>query len=280
MKPWTKGLIVALVVLAVALAVMWWREKNATPATPPVQPVVLPVEPAASAVAAPAIEFPLAPAESASQPVFVMPTPENTDAAVQTDLVELAGREGVLTFLQLDGFVRRAVATVDNLDRKHAPARVWPVNPTAGRFTAIGPDGEQVIDADNALRYAPFIQFVESVDMSRAAALYRWMYPMFQRSYEELGYPGRYFNDRLVKVIDHLLQTPVPQQPVAVRLLEIKGPLASERPWVHYQFADPALEQASAGQKILMRMGPVNQRRLQARLAAFRQALVAPPQKR
>jgi hypothetical protein len=186
----------------------------------------------------------------------------------------------VLGYLQFDGFVRRTVATVDNLDRKHAPARVWPVNPTPGRFSASGPDGQQVIDADNALRYAPFVQFVESIDMARAAALYRWMYPLFQRSYQELGYPNGYFNDRLVQVIDHLLQTPVPQQPVAVTLLEIKGPMASERPWVHYQFADPALEKASAGQKILMRMGPVNQRRLQARLAAFRQALLAQPKTR
>ena len=56
-------------------------------------------------------------------PAFVVPKPENTDAAVQANLVDLAGHDGVLRFLQFDGFVRRVVATVDNLDRPHAASR-------------------------------------------------------------------------------------------------------------------------------------------------------------
>jgi len=276
MKPWSKALAVVLALAVLALGLMWWRDARRTTPAPATPPVVQPVPTAAPAsVPAPAIEFPIAPADSASQPAFVMPTPENTDAAVQAELIDLAGRDGVLGFLQLDGFVRRVVATVDNLDRPHAPSRVWPVNPTAGRFTTVDLSGIERIAPDNAQRYDAFVQFVESVDMARAAALYRWMYPLFQRSYEELGYPGKYFNDRLVKVIDHLLAARPPTQPVQVTLLEIKGPVASQRPWVHYRFTDPALEQASAGHKLLMRMGPDNQVRLQARLAEFRQALVS-----
>ena len=281
MKAWTKGLIGVLALGVLVLAYLWWSDASAPLPPPPAAPPIQPVVPAAPASAASAVvEFPVAPADSASQPAFVMPTPENTDAAVQANLIDLAGRSGVLGFLQLDGFVRRVVATVDNLDRPHAPSRVWPVNPAGGRFTTLDLNGRARIAPDNAERYDAFVQFVESVDMAGAAALYRWMYPLFQRSYEELGYPGRYFNDRLVKVIDHLLATPTPSQPVEVDLLEIKGPVASERPWVHYRFSDPALEQASAGRKLLMRMGPDNQRRLQAQLAAFRQALVAEPKPR
>ncbi len=128
------------------------------------------------------VEFPVAPADSASQPAFVMPTPENTDAAVQANLIDLAGRSGVLGFLQLDGFVRRVVATVDNLDRPHAPSRVWPVNPSRRPFTTLDLNGKQHIAPDNAERYDAFVEFVESVDMAGAAALYSWMYPLFQRA--------------------------------------------------------------------------------------------------
>ena len=149
-----------------------------------------------------------------------------------------------------------------------------------GSAAQIELSGIERIAPDNAKRYEAFVRFVESVDMARAAALYRWMYPLFQRSYEELGYPGKYFNDRLVKVIDHLLAARPPTQPVQVTLLEIKGPVASQRPWVHYRFSDPALEQASAGQKLLMRMGPDHQVRLQAKLAEFRSALVSAPKPR
>jgi hypothetical protein len=285
MKPWAGGLIAALALLALVLGVMWWRAAD-TPPPAAAPPAVQPVQPlpssasAASHPASAAIEFPVAPLPSASQAAFTMPAPEDADAMVRAELIDLAGRKGVLGFLQLDGFVRRVVATVDNLDRAHAPARLWPVNPAPGRFATLERDGTTSIDPDNALRYAPFVQFVESIDMARAAALYRWMYPLFQQSYEELGYPQGYFNDRLIKVIDHLLRTPVPPAPVALTLLEIKGPYASQRPWVHYRYADPALEQATAGQKLLMRMGAVNQRRLQARLAELRAALLAAPKPR
>ena len=96
------------------------------------------------------------------------------------------------------------------------------------------------------------------------------MYPLLQRAYEELGYPRRYFNDRLVEVIDVLLATPQVNEPVRLRLVEVKGPIASERPWVRYEYADPALESLTAGQKILLRMGPENARRLKAKLAELR----------
>ena len=48
----------------------------------------------------------------------------------------------------------------------------------------------------------------------------------------EPGFPNAYFNDRLVAVIDLLLQTPVPLAPLKVGLTEIKGECKSERLWV------------------------------------------------
>ena len=50
--------------------------------------------------------------------------------------------------------------------------------------------------------------------------------------------------------------------------------MAGGRPWVSYEFVDPKLESLSAGQKMLVRMGPVNERRMKAKLKELR-ALVA-----
>jgi hypothetical protein len=100
--------------------------------------------------------------------------------------------------------------------------------------------------------------------------LYVRLYPLLQKAYEELGFPGRYFNDRVMAVIDLLLSTPETEMPLKLRLTEVKGPIASLRPWVRYEFADPALESLSSGQKILLRVGPVNERRLKDKLAQIR----------
>ena len=87
----------------------------------------------------------------------------------------------------------------------------------------------------------------------------------------------RYFNDRLVEVIDLLLATPEPAEPPRLRLTEVKGPIAPERPWVRYEFADPRLQSLAAGQKILVRMGLANERRVKAWLTAFRAELLQAP---
>ena len=74
--------------------------------------------------------------------------------------------------------------------------------------------------------------------------MYRRFYPLFQKSYERLGYPNAYFNDRVVEIIDHLLETP-----------EAETPTRLVRPHVLYEFEDSDLESLSSGQKLLIRMG-------------------------
>lgn len=149
-----------------------------------------------------------------------------------------------------------------------AAPRLWPVNPAPGRLAV---SADNIIKPNNEERFTPFVLLVESADTARTVALYVRLYPLLQRAYVELGYPDQYFNDRLVAVIDHLLATPLPLGPLKLELTEVKGEIKSQRPWVRYQFSDPALEALSSGQRMLLRMGAVNQRRLKAKLTDIRQ---------
>jgi hypothetical protein len=85
---------------------------------------------------------------------------------------------------------------------------------------------------------------------------------LFQQAYIDLGYPGGYFNDRLISVIDDLLAAPEPKSPAYV-----------SQPKVMFTFVDPKLEGLSAGQKILVRIGLDNELRLKAKLRDIRRAL-------
>jgi hypothetical protein len=192
----------------------------------------------------------------------------------------LLGRQSAGSFLQLDDLPRRLVATVDNLGRAHAPAMLWPTLPTPGRFSVATIDGVTVIGADNAARYTPFVLFAETIDVRHAVDLYVRMYPLLQSAYRQLGYPGRNFNDRLIEVIDLLLAAPELQGPVRLQLTEVRGPIPSERPWVRYEFVHPQLESLPAGQKIMVRVGLANERRLKQRLAEVRREIVERGHKR
>lgn len=281
-----RPLVVAAVALTVAVAgYLWWRDRPAPEPVAVVEPVGTPSLPAVPVPAAPdpsptAAGAPAGTAPASPPPVAhpladtgsdALPEATSPDAVVRDGLIELLGRSAVLSMLQVDDIVRRVVATVDNLGRSHAPVALWPVVPTPGRYSVqAGADGRERVAPGNAARYAPFVDWVSSIDSAQAAAFYRRVYPLFQQSYEGLGFPGRYFNDRLVAVMDLMIATPVPAELPVLTLVQVRGEVPSTRPWVRYEFADPALQGLSAGQKLLLRMGPEHQRRLQAKLRELR----------
>ena len=263
-------LIVIVLAIAAGAAYWWWNGwYPASGATAPEPAAPTPAAPASTASAAvptePAIQYPV------QSPTTGTPLESSGVAAALDDLL---GHKAVNALLQIDDFPHRFAATVDNLGRSYAPASLWPVNPTPDRFQVQTHDGNTVISADNSRRYTALVLLVESVDTQKAVDLYIRMYPLLQHAYQDLGYPKAYFNDRLIQVIDLLLASPDPGYPVNVHLTNVKGPEPSLTPWVRYQFADPALESLTSGQKIMVRVGSVNERRLKAKLRALRQELL------
>jgi len=92
--------------------------------------------------------------------------------------------------------------------------------------------------------------------------IYAHFYPLFQTAYEQLGYKNAYFNDRLVYVIGHLLETP-----------NLPDPILLAQPAVLYTYADPLLEKRSAGQKILLRFGQEQRTKALTLLQSYKKKL-------
>jgi len=67
----------------------------------------------------------------------------------------------------------------------------------------------------------------------------------------------------------------VPAGPIELKLTEVKGPIPSTTPWLRYEFVDPSLEALSAGQKMMIRLGPDQQRRMKLKLVELRGKLTA-----
>ena len=134
-----------------------------------------------------------------------------------------------------------------------------PVKPVGGETVVVTSGEQTLLSAENAARYAAVMKLVQGADIQQLGSLYIRYYPLFQQAYEDLGYPGQYFNDRLVEVIDHLLQTP-----------DLRGPIQLKQGKVFYEYADPALEARSAGQKLLMRMGSENEAIIKGKLKELR----------
>jgi hypothetical protein len=139
-----------------------------------------------------------------------------------------------------------------------------PLEPVPGPFGVSAAGEEVTLTAANSLRYAAYVHVFEMLDARALAQRYAESYPLFQRAYAELGFPGSRFHDRLLEAIDDLLEAPAPN-----------GPVKLVRPKVLYQFADPELESLSAGQKVMVRMGAENAAKVKAKLREIRRELAA-----
>jgi hypothetical protein len=256
---------IALIVLAVAGAAIfyWWRQQQ-SPQAPPVTEAPQAKVEEAPAKAEPAIRHPIDDARAragldAGQDREHVPALAASDAIVRDALSGVPGAAGFERFFYPQDIVRRFVATVDNLPRKSVAAQVMVVKPVPGVFQAADTDGKLTIDRDNAARYTPYVRLVQAVDTKMLVALYVRFYPWFQQTYQELGYPSGYFNDRLIDVIDNVLAAP-----------EVSAPVALVQPHVLYLFANPDFERLSAGQKMMLRMGSENASQIRIKLRELR----------
>ena len=248
-----------LVVIAVVIGGWYaWREVAVETAPPP--EVVQ--EPMKEVAEAPVIEHPVEPVPEAPP----LPALDESDGFAAEQLSTLVGADTVASWFLTDDLVRRITVTIDNLPREKVATRQRPLKAMDTPFEASGEEGAWTLGPDNHARYAPWVRVVEGLDPDAVAAFYARLYPLFQQAYVELGHLDGYFNDRVVAVIDHLLAAPTPE-----------GPVALVRPNVLYQFADPALESLSAGQKFLIRMGPDNAARVKAQLRALRERIASQP---
>lgn len=251
-------LVVVLVTAAAGLYYWFASERGPVEKEAPA-PTAAPAEPEP---AAPAVRHPIEPAAPEKAEAEPLPPLAESDAPMRDAAGGLIGKDTFEKYFYPKEIVRRFVVTVDNLPRKKLPQRYAAAKPVAGRFLAGGPADALEISPNNYRRYVPYVRLVESVDTKRLVALYVHFYPLLQEEYQNLGQPNRYFNDRVVEAIDDLLAAPSPQ-----------GPIKVVQPKVLYEFADPELENLSAGQKLMIRMGPENAARIKAKLKEIRTEL-------
>lgn len=191
------------------------------------------------------------------------PTMEQSDENIKEALSQSGLKKSLFRLVLLENFIQRLVATIDNLPEKRLPRANFPLAPPKGRFVTAGTTDAPQISSKNQSRYNSHVQLLETLDQDLILKTYVYLYPLFQKAYEQLGYRNAYFNDRLVYVIDNLLQTPQPAEPILLA-----------QPSVLYLYADPLLERLSSGQKILLRIGAKNRQKVMAILTAYRERLV------
>ncbi len=254
-KPLVLGSIAFLVVVAAGTGWYILRGKGEQPAPATMTPP--PVAPA-----------PTAPLPQEAPPAQAPPLPalEQSDPHVREMLGRLSTDAEFQKWLGIVGIIRRFTAAIANIAEGESPRAVLAFLAPQGTFQIVERNGGSFIAPESFARYDPVARAFTSLDTQATAGAYKTLKPLMDQAFREIARPGQRFDETLARAIQRVIDTPVPEGDLEV----------VDTPGVNYAFAAPELEQLSAAQKHLLRMGPANARAVQAKLRELRQAMGLP----
>ena len=208
-------------------------------------------EPAQSA-AAPSAES----VKVRTDPAETIPLPPlaDTDPLIRQLVGGLSSHPVVAAWLTTDRLIVNFVTVTSRIAAGETPVAelkaVGPVPPFRVRTS----QGVPVIDQASYARYDRYADAVAALDAGGTARLYETVKPRVNEADRGFGGTGE-FDAELERAIVELLKVPV-----------VEGDIPLKPHGIGYAYADPRLEQLSAAQKQLLRMGPRNVRLIQGKL--------------
>ena len=198
------------------------------------------------------------------EPVIpALPSLNNSDAYIKEELAALDGGSPLLRYLVSEELLRKFVVMIENISRGEFPERNLPLLYPQERMTVteLGSDF-YLIDEQSYQRFNSLVEVLANISTETAVDFYLHLQPLLGEAYAELGIRNTDFNDVFIQAIDNVLNAstaPQPQQLI--------------RPNLNYLYADPAIENYSSVEKLLLRLGPENAESLKRRLEFFKRRL-------
>lgn len=250
-------LVVALV--AIGGAVYWMLLRNKPKTEPTVLPpapvaevapeIALPPDPAPpgdTEAAAPLVEAP----RQSPEPAGKLPPLDRSDAVVLSYLLE-SSEGSFQSWLIEDHLIRKFVRAVNALEEGKLVSQYRPFQDPQTPFSAANNGEAWSISAENYARYTPYLESLEKVGPEKLLQMYERYYPLLEQAYEELGVRKGDFREVTIRALTRIVKAPAPPPDATLA-----------RPSVAYRFSTAELEQRSAVEKLLFRIGPENTQRL------------------
>ncbi len=191
-----------------------------------------------------------------------LPALADSDAYIHQKAIDIADGMAIEPLMIEDNVVRQFVVFVDNLAQGELARKVSPLKAPNNSFTVSEIANKTYVDPDSYHRYDLYADFLASLNEEELAKSYKEVAPLLGEAFSELGYNDTSFDERMQQAIAIMLDAPIIEQPI-----ELDGVS------VNYQFVDPNLEALPNAQKLMIRMGPDNSRKVKSALRRLQEHL-------
>lgn len=195
-------------------------------------------------------------------PAEIIPSLLESDAFVHQKALGLINNNVIGSSLVNQDLIRQFVVFVDNLAQGTLTRKVSPVKGPEKLFTVSEITNKVYLNPESYHRYDAYATVIANIDQQSLMHIYTQLTPLFDEAFAELGYSNAKFNDRVVQAIKVMLAAPI-----------IEGPIELSSISVNYRFVDPDLEALPSAQKLLVRMGPENTRKVKTALRKWENQL-------
>lgn len=246
---WAAGVLVVI-----TAAIFFYQRMGSVPSPEPA-PVAESVE------SVPDTSGPEPAAEPDEPPPPPLPALGESDAVVRELLEALTSHPALAAFFVDEGLVRRGVVIVVNVAEGDDPTRHVRQLVPEEKFAVVRRGAQLYVDRESYRRYDGLAEGFASLDAAGTAELYRRLKPLVDEAYRELGYLDQPFESTLATAMRKLSDVPIIEDSIAVYPVS-----------VNYQYDDPQLAKLEPAQKLLLRMGPRNVEKIQAKLRELAEA--------
>ena len=270
-----KGIVVAVIVLLAAVAVGGYFYLNKpdepevsqvpeptevpVPDALPEQPIPTETIPEPEPQVQPEVAQPIqepAPVTVKAEPKKpALPALNQSDAFVREQTLDAFKGLSIDNVLFNKNLARQFVVFVDNLSHGELARKASPLIGPKQRFDALDVTDKTYLDPDSYHRYDMYADLLETMNTEALVKTYELLLPILNNAFAELGYEDATFNQRLKAAIKEVLNAPIIEQPIELTSIS-----------VNYKFKDSNLESLPDAQKLMIRMGPENTRKVKAAL--------------
>ncbi len=190
-----------------------------------------------------------------------LPALKNSDDSFRHELKDVA--ENLSGWFEAKDIIKKYLVIVNDLSQNQLIYKHRVFLKMPGQIVVKKDSQGLYLAQESYSRYDSLANAIASIDVEKGLRLYLLYKPLFKTVYQDFSYPAGYqLEDIFMKAAASVIESPVRE-----------GRIALVRHSVKYKFADKKLEALNDVEKQMLRMGPANTKKIQAKLRQLVEAI-------